>query len=227
MMPQKVLITTSVQKLKEELDKRFKIYETNMSLILATFLDVNNRLRYFPGENQLYSLENITKELYKEYANLRELSDNKEDDEPQDDPTETTEVNSQKEHHGVTNEGKKTVRHYGATRFPAKVIPMQKVTQKKSIKDAIDLDIKMYMSQEVSELEPPHSLLWWKENKEDMPHLARLASKFICGPPSSADSERLFSIGGRILTPHRSRLLPENADKLMRTCHNLRHFKQE
>ena len=63
MMPQKVLITTSVQKLKEELDKRFKIYETNMSLILATFLDVNNRLRYYPRENQLYSLENITKEL--------------------------------------------------------------------------------------------------------------------------------------------------------------------
>src|ERR1700755_3399824 len=37
-------------------------------------------------------------------------------------------------------------------------------------------------------------LLWWKKNQETLPILGNLASKYLSAPPSSVESERLFSI---------------------------------
>ena len=39
--------------------------------------------------------------------------------------------------------------------------------------------------------------------------------KFLSSPPSSVDSERLFSAAARVYTENRNRLDPENAEKLI------------
>lgn len=63
---------------------------------------------------------------------------------------------------------------------------------------------------------------WWKINKNSLPHLSAIANKFLSAPPSSIESERVFSIGGNVYTPHRNSLKPEVGEKLMFINYNLR-----
>lgn len=70
-------------------------------------------------------------------------------------------------------------------------------------------------------------LQWWRDNRVLYPELAPLAGKMLCSPPSSIESERLFSIGGNVYTPHRNRLTPETGEKLMLLNYNLRIFNFE
>ncbi|XP_077970653.1 zinc finger BED domain-containing protein 4-like [Styela clava] len=68
-------------------------------------------------------------------------------------------------------------------------------------------------------------IYWCKQNKSIFPCLSSLANKYLSCPPSSVESERLFSIGGNIYTPHRNRLSPDTAEELMFSNHNLRYFE--
>jgi len=45
--------------------------------------------------------------------------------------------------------------------------------------------------------------------------ICRLARKFLTAPPTSTDVERLFSSAGLIADDIRSRLLPDNLEKLL------------
>jgi len=62
---------------------------------------------------------------------------------------------------------------------------------------------------------------FWKANNITFPNLASLARKFLSTPASSVYSARLFSEAGNIYEDHRSRLLPQNAEKLAFIHHNL------
>ena len=44
----------------------------------------------------------------------------------------------------------------------------------------------------------------WQQHLVSYPLLSGLANKFLCAPPSSIESERLYSTGGNIFTPHRN-----------------------
>ena len=50
------------------------------------------------------------------------------------------------------------------------------------------------------------AILFWSENKDRFPHMSTLAVKVLSVPASSAPVERIFSTGGIIMRPHRSRL---------------------
>ena len=63
---------------------------------------------------------------------------------------------------------------------------------------------------------------WWKANKGIFPCLYEMALKFLCCPPSSVESERLFSIGGNIISNKRASLKAETGEKLMYLNYNLR-----
>ena len=67
----------------------------------------------------------------------------------------------------------------------------------------------------------------WKTNKHQYPNLAMLALIYLSAPPSSVESERLFSIGGNIITSKRGRLTAENGERLMFLNFNLRAFRFE
>ena len=66
---------------------------------------------------------------------------------------------------------------------------------------------------------------WWAINKTSLPKLSSMATKYLSAPPSSVESERLFSVGGNIYTPHRNKLKPEAGEQLMFSNYNLRVFK--
>jgi hAT family C-terminal dimerisation region len=60
-----------------------------------------------------------------------------------------------------------------------------------------------------------HYVLWWNANANRFPGLAKVAQIYLAPPPTSVPSERLFSVAGGIITDHRAKLIPGNAEKLI------------
>jgi len=58
-------------------------------------------------------------------------------------------------------------------------------------------------------------LLWWKVNEHRLPVLALLARVYMSAPPSSVQSERIFSSAGDVYNEHRTRLAADNAERLI------------
>ncbi|XP_015782274.1 zinc finger BED domain-containing protein 4-like [Tetranychus urticae] len=57
-------------------------------------------------------------------------------------------------------------------------------------------------------------LIFWKDNKDNWPHLHNLALRYLTIQPTSVPCERLFSKAGSIITEKRNRIKPVNVDKL-------------
>ena len=92
-----------------------------------------------------------------------------------------------------------------------------------SIKEIIDKEINTYLSHGNLEKNLTH-LCWWQIHKGELPHLSHIANKYLSSPPSSVESERLFSIGGQTYTSRRSNLSPETGERLIKLCFNLKKF---
>ena len=65
---------------------------------------------------------------------------------------------------------------------------------------------------------------YWLANKDRFPVLSVLAKRYLSSPPTSVPIERVFSTAGDILTDKRSRLSPDNAEKLLIMKENLLKF---
>ncbi|CAM9932863.1 unnamed protein product, partial [Scytosiphon promiscuus] len=58
-------------------------------------------------------------------------------------------------------------------------------------------------------------LEWWRVKSADFPHLAVLARRVLAIPATQAESERLFSCAGNIVTKTRNRLAPSTVELLV------------
>ena len=63
-------------------------------------------------------------------------------------------------------------------------------------------------------------MVWWENHVGEYPYLKTSVLKYLSAPPSSVASERLFSAAGRVYTENRNRLLPANAERLIRIMRN-------
>lgn len=67
-------------------------------------------------------------------------------------------------------------------------------------------------------------LIWWKTHASEFPNLQILFLKYCSAPPSSVNSERLFSAAAAVYTEDRNRLLPDNAEMLIFLMKNLKYL---
>lgn len=64
-------------------------------------------------------------------------------------------------------------------------------------------------------------LIWWKTHALEYPNLKILVIKYLSAPPSSVNSERLFSAGKLVYSDNRNRLSPQNVEMLLFIMKNL------
>ena len=63
-------------------------------------------------------------------------------------------------------------------------------------------------------------LEWWRVKSADFPHLAILARRVLAIPATQAESERLFSCAGLIVTKTRNGLAPSTVELLILLRHS-------
>ncbi|EFN83309.1 Zinc finger BED domain-containing protein 1, partial [Harpegnathos saltator] len=62
-------------------------------------------------------------------------------------------------------------------------------------------------------------LMWWKANASQFPTLAPLARHYLNIAATETSSERVFSVGGNIVTNKRTNLLADNVRQII-FCHD-------
>ena len=62
---------------------------------------------------------------------------------------------------------------------------------------------------------------WWLANRDSFPEMSFLARKYLSAPPSSVESERVFSIGGTLYSQKRNRMNADTGEMLMFLHYNL------
>ena len=78
------------------------------------------------------------------------------------------------------------------------------------------LELDKYLDEELLDSIPEFDILaFWKMHTSKYPILAELAKDILAIPVSTVASESTFSTGGRFLSPHRSKFLPDTLQALM------------
>ncbi|XP_065678597.1 uncharacterized protein LOC136093550 [Hydra vulgaris] len=78
----------------------------------------------------------------------------------------------------------------------------------------LKMEFKRYLSMQ-KPAKDVKVLEWWKVNQKELPLLAAMARKYLCPPVTSCSSERLFSLGGNIISDKRHNMKPETLQKIM------------
>ena len=80
-------------------------------------------------------------------------------------------------------------------------------------------ELDLYLKEEgidpLADEEDQCPLRWWRERQLRFPVLYEMARVYLAVPASSAPSERVFSVGGLVLTDKRRQLLESRVAKLM------------
>ncbi|XP_073726190.1 zinc finger BED domain-containing protein 4-like [Misgurnus anguillicaudatus] len=87
--------------------------------------------------------------------------------------------------------------------------------------------LDQYLREPLIDRQTGQPLAWWKQNSSRLHLLEPLARKFLCPPPSSVPSERVFSEVSQIYEKKRNRLTGENAECLCFLHYNLQLLNWE
>lgn len=209
----------TISALKDTMEKRFSKYLQNYNNIIATFLDPRYKTNFFlkddieENEQSLTSLKNIKNKIMqamKKLTNMKKTEDQIKSDSESDAAASIVDE---------TEVGQNETDEYDLdTSFNEIVNTLSKGTASKKenskltrsssgikLENSLESEVDRYLSLE--ELNKTHSpFQWWRDNKDIFPILSNLAAKYLSSPPTSVESERVFSIGGNIYSPHRNRL---------------------
>ena len=80
--------------------------------------------------------------------------------------------------------------------------------------EEIKSELHRYKLEEPLDLESD-PLKWWLQRHTTYPHISKFLQGVWSLVATSVPSERVFSVAGNVINEKRSRLLPENVDKLV------------
>lgn len=84
----------------------------------------------------------------------------------------------------------------------------------RSVSTSADVQVQTYLSEQTRPRKS-NPLHYWKDNVSRFPSLAAVATKFLCAPCTSVDSERLFSAVSNVLDVKRNRLSADRVEMLI------------
>ena len=87
----------------------------------------------------------------------------------------------------------------------------QDLDEQQYMRIRLQTEINSYKKLETIDLKSGNPFNWWKTNRGIFPCLYEMALKILCCPPSSVESERLFSIGGNVISNKRASLKAETS----------------
>lgn len=90
---------------------------------------------------------------------------------------------------------------------------------------AAEHEIERYLGCQIDAVDHNLTVLeWWKKNSLFFPRISILAKKFLAIPASSVSSERVFSLGGQIVSKKRCRLSHSNVDLFIFLNKNMKYW---
>ena len=245
-------LRTTLNNLKEAINKRYDHYLHNENCILATYLDPRHKLTYFKNAEieskqhhasivialiHSYMTYHNSKKEHEKNIEITEITNqlsktNVDDKEPnnQEPSLSHDEDASQEPGDALLNTAGTSQRKLDDTDdFEDFVIPYEDEphcdSEEEMIRSAIQVEVKKYNAMAREDTSLPH--IWWAkpDNNRKFPYLAILAKKYLSAPATSVESERLFSIGGDIHTKKRCRLSAVKSEILMFLGANLQFLQ--
>ncbi|CAL4071540.1 unnamed protein product, partial [Meganyctiphanes norvegica] len=230
---------TTLDALSKSLDTRLEIYLQNPNCILGTFFDPRYKYEAFKNESNgsARSPESIELLVIEKYIKYEDEMRNRQPggiagDGPEGENDSAINVRSQSEEADFGG--------FTDTRFDfdswahAQLFSRDHTSQSGSSTAATSSQqpntlTRLAIQNELAKYKICDNLdregdpfTWWKEHKALFPLLSVLAEKYLSCPPSSVESERLFSEAGLVYSPHRSRLRADTGEKLIFLNFNLR-----
>ena len=80
--------------------------------------------------------------------------------------------------------------------------------------NSINTQINCYLSQPCNS-DDTDVLVYWKEHRDTLPALVKMAQKYLAVPASSTPVERLFSNAGKVFKPDRCCHMDKNFESVM------------
>jgi hypothetical protein len=186
-------IQTLTSTMLESLNRRFEQMESNRLLVLSTFLDPRFKTVFFSSANTRETAIN----WLREEAAMDEPAPPDLAEPETDTPSNATRPKSlfQNEYEALLNEN-------GAS--------ITKGVNQKNLEQ--EIDVFLSDSLQKRDCDP---LKWWAINYIRFSRLSKFVRKYLCAPPSSVPSERLFSEAGDLYDEKRNRLNPDKAEMIL------------
>lgn len=105
--------------------------------------------------------------------------------------------------------------------------PNTQRTEKQNLNQAILAEIQRYLILPSVKIDDKNIMTWWNEREQDFPILSEVAFFVLASPSASAAAERKFSIAGQILSPRRSRLMPDRLDAMLVLGSNIDYLNKK
>ena len=84
-----------------------------------------------------------------------------------------------------------------------------------------EIMVDQYFSEPLIDYKKGNPYTWWYNNRLRYPLLAKLVTRYLCSPPTSVPSERLFSRAGILYDEKRNKLTAEHAEMLLFIKNNM------
>ncbi|XP_060796685.1 zinc finger BED domain-containing protein 4-like [Neoarius graeffei] len=186
------------------LKDRFEKAEKTRCLVLATLLDP----RYKGNALAPVTLASAKDWIMEEHTNLSEAAEGQGQDPKKRRVEERVEEREEEGAEEVAGPSDMLEQMY------ANLLGAQGPEEIDEEEELFTQQLEKYLREPLIDRQTGQSLEWWKQNSLRLPHLVKLARKFLSPPPSSVPSERVFSEVSHIYEKNRSRLTGEHAERL-------------
>lgn len=194
-----------IEEMSESMIQKYDKYWDDIQgiLCIATVLDPRYKMKsfkcYFP---LIYGKERCGMETEKVLVMLRSLVAEYE--------LKTKNKESENSEKGcLMDDGRSTCPPIKKTRF-------ETFLQSEDVVENVKSDLDFYLEESLMPMKENFNVLsWWKAYGVKFPILSQVARDIFAIPMSTVASESAFSTSGRVVNPHRSRLLPSTLEALM------------